>query len=181
MSILRAFHTFFLLTCFVSCIGQDHDKRGYIVSIGDSIPDITLNLIDGETLILKEMKGKVVVLQFTASWCGVCRKEMPHLEKEVWQRFKDDDFILIGVDYDEPLEKVQNFVKDIGTTYPMALDPGAEIFAKFAHKKAGVTRNVVIDQNGNIAFLTRLFNREEFDGMISKIEELLSTKLEYNK
>ena len=56
----------------------------------------------------------------------------------------------------------------------MALDPDADIFALFANKKAGVTRNVVIDQKGKIAYLTRLFNREEFDGMIDKIEELLA-------
>ena len=47
----------------------------------------------------------------------------------------------------------------------MALDPGAEIFARFAHKRSGVTRNVVIDKNGRIAYLTRLFDREEFDKM----------------
>ncbi len=141
--------------------------------MGDSDPEITLDLIDGTQLHLKEHRGKVVVLQFTASWCSVCRKEMPHLEKEVWQRFKDDDFLLIGVDYDEPIEKVIQFQKDIGTTYPMALDPNADIFALFAHKKAGVTRNIVIDKNGKIVFLTRLFNREEFDGMVDAIDELL--------
>ena len=54
----------------------------------------------------------------------VCRKEMPHLEKDVWQEFKDNDLILIGVDRDEPLETVIQFQKDMGTTYPIALDPG---------------------------------------------------------
>lgn len=162
-----------LLFVFTSCLGQKFENRGYIVNVGDTVPEITLQLTDGTQLNLEELRGKIVVLQFTASWCGVCRREMPHLEKEVWQRFKDDGFLLIGVDYDEPLEKVVKFQKDIGTTYPMALDPNADIFALFAHKKAGVTRNVVIDQSGKIAFLTRLFNREEFDGMVGKIEELL--------
>ena len=98
---------------------------------------------------------------------------MPHLENEVWQRFKDDDFILIGVDYDEPLERVVAFKKKMKTTYPMSLDDDALIFSKFAHKKSGVTRNVVIDKNGQIAFLTRLYERKEFEAMIKKIEELL--------
>ena len=152
---------------------QKFENHGYIVNIGDTVPEITLQLTDSTQLHLEELQGKVVVLQFTASWCGVCRKEMPHLEKEVWQRFKDDEFLLIGVDYDETLEKVIKFQKEIGTTYPMALDPNADIFALFAHKKAGVTRNVVIDKTGKIAFLTRLYNREEFDGMIDVIEKLL--------
>ncbi len=150
------------------------DARGYIVKVGDQVPEFTMKLVNGKSISINELKGKVVVLQFTASWCSVCRKEMPHLEKEVWQEFKDDDFIMIGVDYDEPLEKVIDFQKKMKTTYPMALDPNADIFALFAHKKSGVTRNVVIDKSGKIAFLTRLFDKEEFNAMKDKIEELLN-------
>jgi peroxiredoxin len=131
-------------------------------------------MIDGKSLSLRDLKGKVAVLQFTASWCSVCRKEMPHLEKDVWQRFKDKDFILIGVDRDEPLEVVKKFAEEMKVTYPMALDPGADIFGLFADKEAGVTRNIVIDQNGKIIFLTRLFEENEFNRMIEVIERLIS-------
>ena len=152
---------------------QIEKDTGYIVKVGDKAPEVRLQLIDGSFLELGELQGKVVVLQFTASWCSVCRKEMPHLEKEVWLPNKDKDFILIGVDYDEPLEKVIAFKEQMKVTYPMALDPGADIFARFAEKRSGVTRNVVIDRNGNIAFLTRLFDRDEFNAMKEKIEALL--------
>lgn len=146
---------------------------GYLVKIGQAAPDVSLQLIDGEMIKLSDLKGKVVVLQFTASWCSVCRKEMPHLEKEVWLPNKDKDFILIGVDYDEPLETVIAFQKQMQITYPMALDPKAEIFSQFAKKQSGVTRNVVIDQNGTIVYLTRLFDKDEFEGMKEKIALLL--------
>lgn len=148
-------------------------ERGYVVGLGDKPENVEFTLTDGSTTSLNKLKGKVVVLQFTASWCSVCRKEMPHLETEVWQKFKNDDFILIGVDFDETLEKVIEFKNQMKTTYPMSLDPGAEIFSQFAHKKSGVTRNIVIDKNGEIAFLTRLYERKEFEEMVSKIEELL--------
>ncbi len=165
---------FIIFLTLVSCNSQEkQENRGYIVEVGDQIPNIEFQLTDGSTTTLNALKGKVVVLQFTASWCSVCRKEMPHLEKEVWQRFKDDEFILIGVDYDEPMETVVKFQETMGTTYPMALDPNADIFGVFANKKSGVTRNVVIDKNGNIQFLTRLFDKEEFEAMITKIDELL--------
>ena len=150
------------------------DERGYIVKVGDESPDFKMQLIDGKTITKKDLKGKVVVLQFTASWCSVCRKEMPHLEKDVWQKFKIKDFILIGVDRDEPLDVVQEFTKEIKVTYPMALDPGADIFALFAAREAGVTRNIVIDQTGKIVFLTRLFEEKEFKAMIAKIDTLLN-------
>ena len=83
---------------------QQTEDSGFLVEIGDTATDVEFKFTDGSVTSLKQLRGKVVVLQFTASWCSVCRKEMPHLEKEVWQRFKNDDFILIGVDYDEPLE-----------------------------------------------------------------------------
>lgn len=132
-----------------------------------------LNLTSGKSFHLSDLRGKVVVLQFTASWCSVCRKEMPHLENEVWLPNKDKNFLLIGVDYDEPIEKVEDFIHSMKITYPMALDPGAEIFAKFAEKESGVTRNVVIDQTGKIAFLTRLYDRPEFEKMVEVISRLL--------
>jgi len=148
-------------------------NRGYIVKVDDKAPDFTMQLISGDTIKLSDLRGKTVVLQFTASWCSVCRKEMPHLEKEVWQRFKEKDFVLIGVDYNEPLAKVIAFRNQMKVTYPFSLDPNADIFSRFANKKAGVTRNVVIDKNGTIVYLTRLYNTEEFEGMVKKIEELL--------
>ena len=80
--------------------------------------------------------------------------------------------MLIGVDRDEPLEIVIEFQKKIGTTYPLALDPGADIFGLFANKKAGVTRNVVIDKTGKIVFLTRLFEEKEYQEMLRVIKDL---------
>jgi peroxiredoxin len=116
------------------------------------------------------------MLQFTASWCSVCRQEMPFIEKEIWQPGKASRLVVAGIDRDEPADKVLNFQKDIKVTYPLALDPGADIFALFALKEAGVTRNVVIDRNGKIIFLTRLFDREEFDRMKKVIFAELAVK-----
>lgn len=164
----------FLISNFIH--GEEPVDRGYIVKVGDQCPDFTLQLTDSTFISKKDLKGKVVVLQFTASWCSVCRKEMPHLEKEVWQRFKGKNFILIGIDRDEPLDIVKKFKDEMKVTYPMALDPGAEIFGLFAQKESGVTRNVVLDQNGKIVFLTRLYDEKEFASMIAKIEETLRVK-----
>ena len=149
------------------------DSRGYIVNIGDIAPNFTMEYTTGEKVTLADLKGKVVVLQFTASWCSVCRKEMPHLEKDVWKQFKEKGLVLVGIDRDEPIETVIQFQKDMGTTYPLALDPGAEIFGLFADKNSGVTRNVVIDQQGKIVFLTRLFEEKEYNQMIEAIKSLL--------
>ncbi|MBN1117231.1 MAG: TlpA family protein disulfide reductase [Bacteroidales bacterium] len=147
-------------------LSQDLDDRGYIVSVGDRAPDFKAELTSGEPVNLSDFKGKVVMLQFTASWCGVCRKEMPFIEKEIWQELKEnDDFVLLAIDRDEPLETVLNYTQEAGITYPVCLDPGADIFALYAKREAGITRNVIIDRQGRIIYLTRLFNREEFNSM----------------
>ncbi|MGI4021387.1 MAG: peroxiredoxin family protein [Janthinobacterium lividum] len=154
-------------------IANATDGRGYLVKVGDQAPDnFKLILHDGSRTSLKQLKGKVVVLQFTASWCSVCRKEMPHLEADVWKAYKDKNVVLIGIDRDEPLKTVQKFHDDMQITYPLALDPKAEIFGRFADKKSGVTRNVVIDTNGKIVFLTRLYDENEFGKMVKVIDKL---------
>lgn len=150
------------------------DSTGYIVRVGEMAPDFTITLTDGKQVTLSSLRGKVVMLQFTASWCGVCRKEMPFIEKDIWLKHKDNaDFALIGIDRDEPLDKVLAFAKSTGVTYPLGLDPGADIFAKYALRESGITRNVLIDREGKIVMLTRLYNKEEFASLVKKIDEML--------
>lgn len=150
------------------------DAAGYIVKVGDTAPDFEMTLTDGQQVKLSSLRGKVVMLQFTASWCGVCRKEMPFIERDIWQKHKDNDgFALYGIDRDEPLERVKAFAKQTKVTYPLGLDPGADIFALYADRKAGITRNVLIDKEGKIVMMTRLYNEEEFAALCKKIDELL--------
>lgn len=151
------------------------DSVGYIVRVGDIAPEMELELTDGQKVKLSDLRGKVVMLQFTASWCGVCRKEMPFIEKDIWQKHKSNpNFALIGVDRDEPIETVLGFAEKTGVTYPLALDPGADHFAKYAERKAGITRNVLVDKEGKIVMLTRLYNEEEFAALCKKIDEMLA-------
>jgi len=165
-----------LLNSFINAQEKQVYKDGYLVKTGDQAPDFVINEAGGKSYKLSDLKGRVVMLQFTASWCSVCRKEMPFIEEEIWKPGKESGLAVIGIDRDEPLEKVLKFKKDIGITYPLALDPGADIFGLYALKEAGVTRNVIIDRTGKIVFLTRLFNREEFDLMKKAIRSQLGAK-----
>lgn len=173
---LKVFSILMMMSMFSmdSKASEDEEERGYIVKVGEMAPDFTTTLDNGKTFKLSDYRGKVVMLQFTASWCGVCRTEMPFIEKEIWQQHKDKSFVLIGVDRDEPIEKLNALSKATGISYPLALDPNGDIFALYALRKSGITRNVIVDRDGKIVYLTRLFNREEFDHMKMKIEELLN-------
>jgi peroxiredoxin len=161
------FVTLFAILMINQVVSQERPvyEEGYLVKVGDVAPDFTIREAGGKTYKLSDLRGNVVMLQFTASWCSVCRKEMPFIEDEIWKPGSEQGLKIIGIDRDEPVETVLKFVTDIKVTYPLALDPGADIFGLFALKSAGVTRNVVIDRNGKIIFLTRLYEREEFDEM----------------
>lgn len=152
------------LLIFTSLQCQD-DDRGYIVKTGQLAPDFTATTVDGKAFRLSENRGKVVMLQFTASWCGVCRKEMPHIEKEIWLPLQQKDFVLVGLSRNENADVTRKFAADMKVTYPLAPDEESRIFTLYALKEAGVTRNVIIDREGKIIFLTRLFDEKEFNEM----------------
>ena len=150
-------------------------EHEYLVKVGDMAPDFTLKYTDGTEFTLSKLRGKVVMLQFTASWCGICRGEMPHIESRIWQPHKDNaDFVLVGVDREEPREVVEEYTAKIGTTYPMLLDEKGDVFASYALRKSGITRNVLIDRDGRIVKLTRRFVEPEFNDLVATIDSLLA-------
>ena len=171
----------FFLVCIAIALNQTPDDRGYIVNVAEKSPDFILDFPDGSQISLKDLKGQVTLLQFTASWCSVCREEMPHIEKEIWKVYKNMGLNVIGIDRDEPAEVVTSFAKEVQVTYPLALDPGADIFALFADRDSGVTRNIILGPDGKIVFLTRLFEIQEFDQMKRVIHNLLVDQLREQK
>ena len=150
-------------------------ENEYIVKVGDVAPDFTLQMTDGSTFTLSEQRGKVVMLQFTAGWCGICREEMPHIERDIWLPNKNNkDFVLVGIDREEELEDILPFIEGVGTTYPIAMDTNADVFAQYALRNSGITRNVLIDRDGKIVMLTRKFKSEEFTALVEKINAMLA-------
>ena len=165
-----------LVVAFHSPSFAQPDSRGFLVQVGQPVPSFSLTDLDGQQHTNESLLGTTYVLQFTASWCSVCRAEMPHLESEVWQAFADREspFLLLGVDLDEPEDKVRTFADQMGVTYPMCSDDGGDLFYRVAARKAGVTRNVVVNNEGTIVMLTRLFEEDEFQRMVTLVDELTS-------
>ncbi|MDA3927728.1 MAG: TlpA disulfide reductase family protein [Prolixibacteraceae bacterium] len=171
----------FLSTIFstISGFSQSYEQKipeeyGFKLKIGETVPDFSIILPDGTSTPIKEFRGRVVMLQFTASWCGVCRKEMPHIEKDIWLKWKENpNFTLYGIDLKENAETTLKFQSDMKITYPLALDLDGSIFDLFTVPNSGVTRNIIIDKEGKIAYMTRLFKDEEFKEMVKVIGVLL--------
>ena len=84
------------------------------------------------------------------------------------------NFVLVGVDREETRETVEEYTAKIGTTYPMLLDEKGDVFASYALRKSGITRNVLIDRDGRIVKLTRRFEEAEFNDLVATIDSLLA-------
>lgn len=89
-------------------------------------PDFSLTTPDGKKISLKDFRGKVVLLNFWASWCVPCREEMPSMEK-LYQEYKDKNFTILAVAVKDRKQDSINFVKELKLTYPIALDPDGQV------------------------------------------------------
>lgn len=110
-------------------------------------PDFTLKTRDGSNLKLSEYRGDVVMLNFWASWCGPCRKEMPLLEK-IQQKYARLGFQLIGMNVDEDTAAAERFLKDVPVSFPIALDNTGSVSKQYNVKAMPTT--VMIDRNGTV-------------------------------
>ncbi len=108
--------------------------------------DFTLADLGGAKWTLKEQRGKVVVLNFWATWCPPCRKEMPDLET-LYRQFKDQGLVILAIS-DEDLGKVRPFISEQKVTYPILLDPGRKVNKLFQIE--GIPKTFVYDRNGKL-------------------------------
>ncbi len=108
-------------------------------------PDFTIKTFEGETITLSKLKGKPVVINFWASWCGPCREEAPALEK-VWRKYKNKIFF-IGLDYKDRKSDALAFIKEFDITYPNG--PDEDNIAN-DYRLTGVPETFVINTDGYI-------------------------------
>src|ERR1700687_426944 len=108
--------------------------------------DFTLTELNGKTWTLKELRGKVVVVNFWATWCPPCRKEMPDLET-LYKQFKDQGLVILAIS-DEDAGKVRPFVAEQKVTYPILLDPGRKVNELF--QIDGIPKTFVYDRSGKL-------------------------------
>jgi cytochrome c biogenesis protein CcmG/thiol:disulfide interchange protein DsbE len=116
---------------------------------GKPAPEFTLTLFDGRTIRLSDFRGKVVFLNFWASWCPPCRAEARLLE-ESWQRYKDQGVVFLGVDIQDREEDARRFIQEFGITYLNGRDPKNRIAIDYG--VYGIPETFFIDPEGRIAY-----------------------------
>lgn len=110
-------------------------------------PGFTVKSSEGKELSLEKLKGRIVLLDFWASWCGPCRAEMPEVKK-IWKKYGGDNFIIIGVNLDRTVDAFENYVKEEGLTWPQVFDANSALARQY--NVYGIPHTVLIDQDGII-------------------------------
>ncbi|MBS1853130.1 MAG: TlpA family protein disulfide reductase [Acidobacteria bacterium] len=108
--------------------------------------NFTLTALDGKKWTLKELQGKVVLVNFWATWCPPCRKEIPDLEV-LYRRFENQGLVVLAIS-DEPEDKVKPFIAENKVTYPVLLDPDDNVHKLFDVE--GIPHNFVYDRAGKL-------------------------------
>ncbi|MDR0709019.1 MAG: TlpA family protein disulfide reductase [Spirochaetaceae bacterium] len=136
------------------------------------VTDFSLKLVDGRTVTLGALKGKVVFLNFWATWCPPCREEMPSMEI-LYRHFRDKDLELIAVDIMEGDKAVSAFLSDNNLSFPAALDSNGRVSNRYGIQAIPAT--FVIDRDGKIILYTVGGRNWNTPAIIAAFEELLKS------
>ena len=147
-------------------------KASTLIEEGQKVPAFSFTTTGGEDYSMEGLQGKVVLLNFFATWCPTCMKEMPALQNQVWKKYKDNEnFMLVSIGREQNMEKMKKFQSKKDYEFHFAPDTGRVIYGQFARKY--IPRNIVVDQGGNIVYQSTGYTEEEFQEMMDVIARKL--------
>lgn len=163
------------LTASLLCFGQENTEAD-IIKKGDAMPAFTLHSAVNGTVRSADLKGKVVLINIFATWCGPCQKELAEVQKTLWPKFKDNkDFRMLVIGREHTDEQLTEYNKRKGFTFPLYPDPKREVSSLFATKM--IPRSYLIDKEGKVIEASTGYSEEMMAQLMEEIEKALSAPL----
>jgi peroxiredoxin len=168
---IKVFISLFLTYAVVTITVAQTDSTT-LTRIGVKAPYFTCKTLDGKTIDIGRLQGKIIMINFFATWCGPCNLELPVLQKNIWAKYKDNpDFVLIILGREHNEKEVRDFASSKKFEMPFAPDPDRKIFSLYATQS--IPRNIIIGKDQKIIFQSIGYSPEEF----KKIEDILAGQL----
>lgn len=153
----------------LSCKAQDD---GDIVKVGDKMPAFTIVSDNGQQLSSSSLKGKVVLVNFFATWCPPCQKELAEVRKTLWPKYKDNKhFALLVIGREHTDADLSKYNEKKGFTFPLYPDKNRSIYGAFA--KNLIPRSYLVDKSGKVIYTSKGYNDEDFASLMKAIETAL--------
>jgi peroxiredoxin len=163
----------FLLATTLSSAGIAQADTTTFTRTGEIAPAFTCRTIDGKTIDINKLHGKVIWINFFATWCPPCNEELPVLQKEVWERYRNNpDFVLVILGREHSEKQLKDYVARKHFKMPFAPDPERKIFSLYASQN--IPRNIIIGKDGRITFQSTGYTPEDF----KKAEDAASAALD---
>lgn len=133
-------------------------------------PDVAYTLLDGSQHRTTQLRGKVVLVNFWATWCGPCRQEMPHLNR-LYEKYRASGFVLIGVNVDDDVRKAADVAAKLGVSFPVLLDTDKKVSRQY--DLSTMPSTVLIDRDGRVKYVHLGYKTGYEDTYDKQVRELL--------
>lgn len=160
------------LLALLAFVGNAQEDDADIVKVGDAMPSFTIVSDDGSQLRSASLKGKVILVNFFATWCPPCQKELASVQRTLWPKYKDNkDFVLLVIGREHSDADLRKYNEKKGFDFPLRPDKDRAIFGAFA--KSLIPRSYLVGKDGKIIYAGKGYTDEEFAELMTKIEGAL--------